>query len=118
MEWYLAVLKQYAVFQGRAGRREFWMFTLVNALIVFALSFVAERLGIWALVIVILYLLATAIPSLAVTVRRLHDVNRTGWWFLINLVPVLGTIVLLIILAQQSQPVANSYGASPIQATA
>ncbi len=112
MNWYLEVLKKYAVFTGRARRKEFWMFTLFNFIICIAIS-LAEMLVGSPGIIGILYVLAVFIPGIAVSVRRLHDTNRTGWWQLLALVPVIGWIFVIIFLAQDSQPGQNRYGDNP-----
>lgn len=112
MNWYLQVLKKYAVFSGRALRKEYWMFCLFNFIITFVLSFV-EGLAGGPGVLGSLYGLAVLIPSLAVSVRRLHDTNRSGWWLLISVVPFIGGIVLLIFMVQDSQPDDNRYGPNP-----
>ncbi len=104
MDWYIAVLKKYAVFRGRAGRAEFWYFQLYQFIILAALSLVmmvAYELGGGLFV---LYILAVALPSFAVQVRRLHDINRSGWWVLLNLLPPIGTLILLIFFATASKP--------------
>lgn len=101
---YKSVLKKYAVFTGRAGRREFWSFVLVNAII----SILIGLLRMQALSAI--YSLAVLIPGLAVGIRRLHDTNRSGWWLLIGFVPVIGTILLIVFVAQQSQPGSNRFG--------
>lgn len=111
MEWYLAVLKKYAVFTGRARRKEYWMFFLFNVLITLALEVIDGLLG--TTFIGALYGLVVLIPSIAVTVRRLHDIGRTGWWALIGLIPVLGFIVLLIFAATDGDRGHNEYGADP-----
>ena len=117
MNWYLAVLKKYAVFSGRARRKEYWFFTLFNAIIYFVLIFIGGMAGIASEsgtgVLSVIYLLAVLIPALAVTVRRLHDTNRSGWWILISLVPLIGGIVLLVFMVQDSQPGENKYGSNP-----
>ena len=112
MNWYLAVLKNYAGFEGRAHRTEYWMFALVNFLISLALAFISEMLhmGDW---LSILYSLAVLIPCVAVTVRRLHDTGRTGWMALIALIPIIGGIWLLVLMCLDSQPGANQYGSNP-----
>lgn len=112
MNWYLKVLKNYAGFSGRAQRTEYWMFCLFNILIAIALGVIEGLIGTMG-VISIIYNLAIIIPSLAVFVRRLHDTNRSGWWFFIALVPIIGAIVLLIFLVQDSQPGDNQYGPNP-----
>lgn len=111
---YLEVLKKYAVFSGRAQRKEYWMFFLCNLIIAFALGLIERIAGIATesnqSLLVILYGLAVLLPGLAVGVRRLHDTGRSGWWLLIALVPIIGTIVLLVFLVQDSQPGDNQYG--------
>jgi len=109
MSWYLAVLKKYAVFGGRARRKEYWMFVLVNALIAVGLGVLDGDQGVLAG----LYSLAVLVPSLAVSVRRLHDTNRSGWWLLIALIPLAGAIVLLVFTLQDSDRIENRYGPSP-----
>ena len=122
MEWYVKVLQQYADFEGRARRKEYWMFTLVNFLITMALQALTfmvagmnpeSTLGLFLSGILGLYGLAVFIPSLAVGVRRLHDTGRSGWWLLISLVPVVGIIVLIVFLVQDSQNETNQYGENP-----
>ena len=112
MVWYLAVLYRYAVFEGRSHRRELWTFALWNIIIILVLMALAAVTGfLW--VIVIVYRLAVAVPSIAVTVRRLHDTGRSGWWVLIGLLPIAGTIALIAFLVQDSQPGSNQYGPNP-----
>lgn len=112
MEWYLEVLRKYAVFSGRARRKEYWMFILINMLIALALGVIDGILGGGGL-LGGLYSLAILIPSLAVSVRRLHDTGRSGWWILICLIPLLGAIVLLIFMLIDSDPEANEFGQNP-----
>ena len=121
MNWYLEVLKKYAVFSGRARRKEYWMFTLFSFIISCALVFVEGLAGSPG-VVTFLCNLAMLIPGMAVKVRRLHDTNRSGWWvlsfFLVVLVPFIGDIVLLVFMVQDSQPNENQYGSNPKAATA
>lgn len=112
MNWYLKVLKDYAKFTGRARRTEFWMFALINLLISLGLAVVGVIAGGRG-VLQGLYALAVLIPSLAVSVRRLHDTNRSGWWMLIGLIPLIGAIVLLVFAVQDSQVGDNQYGPNP-----
>jgi uncharacterized membrane protein YhaH (DUF805 family) len=118
MSWYITVLKKYAVFSGRARRKEYWMFLLFN------LIFLAVAMAIDSLLktnfegmpygwIYTLYALAVVIPSLAVAIRRLHDTGKSGWWYLIALVPLIGGIWLLVLFVRDSQPGDNAYGPNP-----
>jgi uncharacterized membrane protein YhaH (DUF805 family) len=113
MNWYLDVIKnKYATFGGRARRKEYWMFFLINILVAIALAIIEAILGLPGILGGI-YALALLIPGIAVTVRRLHDTGRTGWWILIGLVPVIGFIVLLVFMVLDSQPGDNAYGPNP-----
>jgi len=111
MDWYLAVLKKYAVFNGRARRKEYWMFFLFNLIFSFILGFVDGFLG--TVFIGTIYGLVVLIPGIAVTVRRLHDIGRTGWWVLIGLIPLIGLIVLIIFAATDGNEGSNEYGPNP-----
>jgi uncharacterized membrane protein YhaH (DUF805 family) len=117
MSWYITVLKKYAVFSGRARRKEYWMFFLFNLIFAFVLGFIEGISGIFpdsnSSVLANIYGLAVLIPGIAVAVRRLHDTNRSGWWLLIALVPLAGAIVLLVFMVQDSQPGENQYGTNP-----
>jgi uncharacterized membrane protein YhaH (DUF805 family) len=118
MNWYLAVLKNYAGFTGRARRKEYWMFVLFNLIFAFGALILDNVLGI-AIdgvgygPLYLIYLLAMMIPSLAVAVRRLHDVGKSGWMILISFIPLIGTIWLLVLLVSDSTPGENQYGANP-----
>ncbi|NLC70306.1 MAG: DUF805 domain-containing protein [Desulfuromonadaceae bacterium] len=116
MYWYLEVMKKYAVFSGRARRTEYWMFFLINLLIAIGISLVEGILGSPG-VVGSLYSLAVVIPGIAVSMRRLHDTGRSGWWLLIGLIPLLGAIVLLVFMVQEGNPGPNQYGASPKETT-
>lgn len=120
MNWYVEVLKKYTDFNGRAGRAEFWMFTLISLIISLVLYVIDKRImpGSGIQVLYTLYSLAVLVPSLAVSVRRLHDTGRSGWWILINVIPILGQLVYLVFLLRDSQPAANQYGSNPRMATA
>ena len=112
MEWYLSVFRRYAEFTGRSRRKEYWMFALVNA-IVWLVLYVVGKQSLVLLIILAIYAVAVLVPSLAVTVRRLHDTGRSGWWWLISFVPFVGAIVLLVFLCQDSQAGSNPWGANP-----
>jgi uncharacterized membrane protein YhaH (DUF805 family) len=118
MNWYIEVLKKYAVFSGRARRKEYWFFALFNVIIIFVLTVIDMSAGLYDVVADIgllsgLYSLAVLLPSIAVTVRRLHDIDRTGWWLLIVFIPVIGVIVLLVFAVLESTPGSNRYGPNP-----
>jgi uncharacterized membrane protein YhaH (DUF805 family) len=122
VSWYLEVLKKYAVFSGRARRMEFWYFVLFNLVVYIVLSLIDALLGTYNIVSGVgllsgIYSLAVLIPTLSLWVRRLHDIDRTGWWILINLIPLIGTIVLLVFALMPGTPGSNRYGPDPKQAT-
>jgi uncharacterized membrane protein YhaH (DUF805 family) len=111
VNYYLAVLKNYAGFSGRARRAEYWQFVLFNviaAVVLFVIGLVIKFPYL-----ALLYDLAVLIPGLAVAVRRLHDTDRSGWWFLLVLIPLVGPIVLLVFACLDSQPGPNKYGPNP-----
>lgn len=102
---YLDVLKKYAVFSGRARRKEYWMFVLFNCLISVALGVIDGVMG-WSQVLSNIYALAVLIPGIAVGVRRLHDTDHSGWWLLVP-------FANLVFLATDSTPGTNRFGPSP-----
>ena len=117
MNWYLEVLKKYAVFSGRARRKEYWMFFLFNIIIAIVLGILEGIFGLSG-ILTTLYFLAVLIPGIAVSIRRLHDSGRSGWWLLIGFIPVVGAVVLLIFMVLDSKPGENQYGANPKTETA
>jgi uncharacterized membrane protein YhaH (DUF805 family) len=112
MQWYLKVLQNYVGFQGRARRTEYWMFVLFSAIATFIIGLIDGLVGLTP-ILTYLYALAVLLPSLAVIARRLHDTGRTGWWILIGLIPLVGSIILIVFLCQDSQPAENNYGKNP-----
>jgi uncharacterized membrane protein YhaH (DUF805 family) len=123
MSWYLEALKKYAVFSGRSRRKEYWFFLLFNIIVSIVLGGIDALLGTFSSSANIgllsgIYGLAVLIPTLALTVRRLHDIDRTGWWILIGLVPLIGGIVLLVFALLDGTPGGNRYGLNPKEATA
>ena len=118
MNWYLAVLKNYAGFSGRARRKEYWMFVLFNLLFIIAAMIIDNVAGLtfgdlpYGL-FYILYALAVFIPSLAVSIRRLHDIGKSGWMVLISFIPIVGAIWLLVLMVTDSDPGENQYGPNP-----
>jgi uncharacterized membrane protein YhaH (DUF805 family) len=117
MQWYTDVIKKYVVFSGRARRKEFWMFVLFNVIISIILGFIDRLIGTdygrGNGVLGTIYSLAVLLPSLGVTWRRLHDTNRSGWWILIGLIPIIGWIVLLVFYIQEGNAGDNQYGPDP-----
>jgi uncharacterized membrane protein YhaH (DUF805 family) len=116
MQWYTEVLKKYAVFSGRARRKEYWMFVLVSTIVSIVLAILDGILNTQSDngfgLLQGIYALAVLLPSLAVGVRRLHDTNRSGWWILIALTGI-GLIVLIVFYAQEGNPGDNQYGPDP-----
>lgn len=118
MNWYLKVLKQYADFSGRARRKEYWMYTLFNLIFAITAAILDNILGttfgeIPYGVIYLLYALVVFIPGLAVLVRRLHDIGKSGWMIFISLIPLIGSIWLLILLVTDSEHGSNKWGSNP-----
>ncbi|KZN49159.1 DUF805 domain-containing protein [Pseudoalteromonas luteoviolacea] len=111
MEWYISVLKNYAVFEGRARRKEYWMFFLFNIIVSVILGFIDGLLGTSFLGII--YALAIFVPTLALSVRRLHDTGRSGWWMLIAFIPIIGTLALFVFFILEGEESENQYGLNP-----
>lgn len=106
MHWYFDAWQRYAQFSGRASREAFWMFFLVNSLISVAF-FLAETFYQPTWKIEAIYSLAIFLPLLSLTVRRLHDTHRSAWWLSVVLIPAIGMVMLLILLALPSEPPIN-----------
>ena len=108
-----ALTVNYCNFQGRASRSDYWWFCLFS----FVLSWVINIAFFWSdtanYIVSGLFTLAIFLPSLGLCVRRLHDTGRSGWWFLINLIPLIGTLIYLYFVVQPSQPVPNQWGGVP-----
>ena len=111
MNYYIECWKKYVEFSGRARRKEYWMFVLFNIIASFVAGVIDGVLG--TVMIGSLYSLAALLPVLAVCARRLHDTDRSGWWMLIALIPVVGIIVLLVFMCMDSTPGENRFGANP-----
>lgn len=118
MDYFISALKNYATFTGRARRSEYWFFYLFYFIfLVLAvildnlLGITIEDTGIGPLYFV--SILAMIIPGLAVTVRRLHDVGKSGWFYFIVLIPIIGSIWLLVLMATDGKPGRNQYGTNP-----
>ena len=112
MKWYLTALKKYAIFNGRSRRTEYWMFVLLNFLIMLGLCalLINEIIG---LNLIYVFAAVIFIPSLSVTVRRLHDTNRSAWWLLLPVIPVLGELVFLVFMVLEGKPERNRFGPDP-----
>lgn len=108
MRWFIESLKKYAVFEGRSHRTEYWMFTLVVFIISILLGLIEAISGMNF--IGTLFSLAIFIPGIAVTIRRLHDIGRSGWWIFIGLIPIIGFIVLLVWAVRKSDEGVNRFG--------
>jgi uncharacterized membrane protein YhaH (DUF805 family) len=115
MNWYLKVLKEhYLDFSGRARRKEYWMFTLVNLIISWSLGSLDFIFGTtFFSLISVVYSLLVFIPSLAVAVRRLHDVGKSGWYYLLIFIPIIGWIWLLVLLVTEGESNSNKWGENP-----
>ncbi|HLS30133.1 MAG TPA: DUF805 domain-containing protein [Flavobacteriaceae bacterium] len=123
MKWYLKGLRKYAEFNGRARRKEYWMFVLFNMIFSFVAAVIDNLAGIaipemgyglfYGLFVLVMF-----IPGLAVTVRRLHDIGKSGWMFFVVLIPLIGGIWLFILMLTDSDPGVNQYGANPKEVTA
>jgi uncharacterized membrane protein YhaH (DUF805 family) len=136
MEWYIGCFRKYADFSGRARRKEYWMFFLFNVLI-WAIGFCLvavlgggnvsgggafngglNPLAAFIYLLLVLYGLASLVPGLAVTVRRLHDTGRSGWWWFISFVPIIGGIWFLVLVLLDSTPGSNQWGPNPKEGVA
>lgn len=119
MEWYLKVVRDnYANFTGRARRKEYWMFALFNGIFIIGIMLVSG--GIAAATdmpaimgLYMIYALGVLVPSLAVVVRRLHDVGKSGWFYLIGLIPLIGPIWIFVLLVTEGDTGPNQYGPDP-----
>ena len=120
LNWYIAAIKKYAVFSGRARRKEYWFFGLFSTLITWGLfivqilaGFAIKEMGWVVGTLATLYILATIVPGLAVSARRLHDTGHSGWWVLLSALPLIGPIIVFTFLVRDSDPLANKYGPNP-----
>ena len=109
MHWFIDPIKEHYVdFNGRATREQYWMFILLYVVIYIALIFILKMIGMKMLMG--LFYLAIILPSIALAARRLHDINKSGWWQLIGLIPVVGWIVLIVWLASEGDKEGNRFG--------
>ena len=118
MNWYLKVLQNYTNFNGRARRKEYWMFVLFNIIFAIAAIILDNTIGLANAntgygPIYMIYILAIFLPGLAVTVLRLHDIGKNGYWFFITLIPFIGGIWIIILTATEGNFGDNEYGPDP-----
>ena len=113
MNWYLDVLKKYAVFSGRARRKEYWMFVLINLVITLVLASSASVLGVIGIILYGIYIIGTLVPNIAVTVRRLQDQDKEWPWIFVSLIPFIGGIWILVLLAKEGSQGENRFGLDP-----
>lgn len=110
MEFFIEALRKYFVIKGRATRQEYWMFVLFNTIFSIALILIDKLLGVSSLPLIFLtFSLWTLIPSFTISVRRLHDINKSGTLLLIGLIPLIGGLILLVFFCQPSYPVENKW---------
>ena len=117
MEWYLKVINSYFDFNGRSRRMEYWMFVLINSIISVFCILLDSMLGtVWSIgygPIYIWYGLAVFVPGLAVAIRRLHDIGKSGWYYLLVIIPIIGPIWLIILFVTEGEQGDNKYGPNP-----
>lgn len=118
MKYYVLAMKRYAQFSGRADRSEYWYFFLFNILFLIGAMLLDNILGfnypnVPYGILYSVYALASLLPGLAAAVRRLHDVNKSGWYILVALIPLVGSIWLLVLLASKGTHGENKYGPDP-----
>ena len=121
MEYFFKVFRDFADFKGRSHRKEFWMFGLINFLLMVALFMVctaiatmSDDFGIFlGVAVLLIYFLIIFVPCLAVTVRRFHDTGKSGWFTLLHFIPTVGVLIILIFMCIDSDPGDNRYGPNP-----
>ena len=125
MDWMLMPYKRYADFSGRSQRKEYWMFSLFMALVIFALIIIAAVFGALGntrtgsgptmlfIIPTVLFVLVSLVPSIAVTVRRLHDQDKSGWFYLISFVPYVGGIIIFVLMCIDGTAGPNRFGPDP-----
>jgi uncharacterized membrane protein YhaH (DUF805 family) len=120
VNYYLDVWRGYFDFSGRARRKEYWYFTLVHSVMEFGGGLLAlaaykdnTTIGTVFGAIVFLYILASIIPTISVTVRRLHDTDKSGWWYFVSFIPAIGGIWSLILMCTNGTKGLNQYGPDP-----
>jgi len=112
MEVYMQPWMKFATVEGRASRREYWTFVLINMAVNVVLTILAKQVSLVG-ILGLLFSLALIVPSIAVGIRRLHDTGKSGWYLLAGLVPVIGWLAVLIFMLQESSG-DNNYGVTPV----
>lgn len=111
VDWFKKCLRNYVNFSGRARRKEYWYFVLAQmGLIIVAMILDAIIFGSDTAIFYVVVAFGLFLPSLAVTIRRLHDTSRSGWWFFLSLIPLIGSIILLVFLASETKFETNQWG--------
>ena len=118
MHFIRPIMTQYATFSGRTSRKEFWLFSLWCFVFSFVTHFADVALGTYSDefeigVFSVLFGLAIMLPLLGMYVRRLHDMNKSGWWMWIGIIPLLGPVILLVLFCRASNTRSNRYGPTP-----
>jgi uncharacterized membrane protein YhaH (DUF805 family) len=119
MSWFILAWQRATDFSGRSRRKEYWYFSLFNCivllfLLLFAIPFSAnEKPSMLPLGLLAAYSLVIMVPGLAVTIRRLHDIGKSGWWYFIAFVPIVGGLILFVFTLLDSEPYANQWGLDP-----
>ena len=113
IKWFLICVRdKYTAFNGRARRKEYWMFALVYFILGCIFGLIEGLLGIPSFLTGIL-VLALMVPGIAVGIRRLHDIGKSGWWLLIVLIPLVGALWFLFLMIKDGQPEVNQWGSNP-----
>ncbi|MFI0937342.1 DUF805 domain-containing protein [Streptomyces sp. NPDC021020] len=113
MRWYIRALRKYADFDGRARRKEYWMYTLFTVIGFLVVGYVKLKMS--SEIPYYTYLFAFLIPSTAVTCRRLHDIGKSGWFALLGFIPLIGVIIMLVFTTTEGDRGRNAYGLDPKQ---
>jgi uncharacterized membrane protein YhaH (DUF805 family) len=119
MSWFILAWQRATDFSGRSRRKEYWYFQLFNAITVlflalFAIAFSDQgKPAMVPFYLIFIYCLVLFVPALAITIRRLHDIGKSGWWYFISFIPIVGGIILFVFTLLDSEPYANQWGLDP-----
>ena len=111
---YLGTWKKYFIYETRASRFEYWLFYLTNLAIYLVLAIAGGNVAFSKNIFLTAFAVASFIPELTAAIRRLHDSNRSGWWILISVIPIIGWIIIIYMLIQPSDQQANRFGEPPV----